>query len=336
MIIDAFTHICSKKYLAELRNHNDPRVRTWAEQIGVLDNNWPQFTDLKKRITDMDKHSVDIQVACIHNRIDPTRFLLSHSEEIRLCSILNDTMAQLTEESQGRVICLGTAPLNSLKDGGIDEMRRAVKDLGIKGFMVLTNIGGVPIDKFIDFWKTAKELEAVVYIHPTDPNQTVCRSYENEFDLIRTLGWPFETSLILLRLVLSGILEKLIGIRILAHHAGGMIPFFMGRITELYSKSMTQTRSDQIEQVRVGDNLHELFKKYFYYDTAVGDNVSAIRCAYEVLGAERLMFGTDYPYGPEGKPIILTTYPSLLKSLNIARDELEYIIYLNAKKFLQI
>ncbi|MEM4306627.1 MAG: hypothetical protein QXD61_11730, partial [Candidatus Caldarchaeum sp.] len=133
MIIDAFTHICSKKYLAELRNHNDPRVRTWAEQIGVLDNNWPQFTDLKKRITDMDKHSVDIQVACIHNRIDPTRFLLSHSEEIRLCSILNDTMAQLTEESQGRVICLGTAPLNSLKDGGIDEMRRAVKDLGIKG-----------------------------------------------------------------------------------------------------------------------------------------------------------------------------------------------------------
>jgi predicted TIM-barrel fold metal-dependent hydrolase len=334
MMVDAYTHVCSKGYLELLLQSGDGRVRKWAENIAGLASRWPQFVDLGKRLDHMDRYGVSWQVAGVHSRLDPNRFLLRPEEEIALCRALNDGMAEIVEKTRGRILCLATPPLNSLENGGVDEMRRAVRELGLKGFMVLTNIGGKPIDRFELFWKTAKELDAVVYIHPTDPYQTSCRIYEDEYDLTRTVGWPFETTLILLRLVLSGMMENLEGMKIVAHHAGGMIPFFIGRISTFYSPSMVRTKPEQISQVRVKDpeRIAEKIINSFYFDTAVGGNKHAVKCAYEVLGSSRMLFATDYPYGPDGMGTDgLSTFPSILREIGIPEDELESIMYRNAE-----
>jgi aminocarboxymuconate-semialdehyde decarboxylase len=331
MFVDTYTHICSEKFLSLLLQSDNERVKKAGEVIAGLASRWPQFVDLGKRLGDMDRYGVLWQVAGVHNRLDPNRFLLKPEEEIGLCRALNDGMAEIVEETGGRILCLATPPLNSLENGGVDEMRRAVRELGLKGFMVLTNIGGKPIDRFELFWKTAKELDAVVYIHPTDPYQTSCRSYEDEYDLTRTVGWPFETTLILLRLVLSGMMDSLEGMKIVAHHAGGMIPFFIGRIAESYSPSMTFTRLDQISQVKTVEKIVDKIKGSFYFDTAVGGNKHAVKCAYEVFGSSRMLFATDYPYGPDGGISRLATYPSILREMGIPLDELESIMYRNAE-----
>ncbi|MEM4168684.1 MAG: amidohydrolase family protein [Thermoproteota archaeon] len=307
-----------------------------AQAIASLAERWKQFVDLGSRLDEMAKHGIDVQVACLHSRVEPTRFLLPPAEEIKLCGLANDTMAELADRSNGRIICLGTAPLNGLNEGGIEEMRRAVEQLGLKGFMVLTNIGGTPIDRFTEFWKTAKALDAVVYLHPTDPYQTSCRNYEDEFDLAHVVGWPFETTLILLRIVLSGMIEWLNGLRILTHHAGGMIPFFLGRIMESYTPTMTVIRKDQVDNVKTRTRLDEAFRKSFFYDTALGGSESALRCAYEVFGSERLLFATDYPYGPDGGSVRLSTYARVVNGLSIPPEEKEAILHSNAEKFLGI
>ena len=332
MFVDAYTHVCSKRFLELLLQSGNGKVKKAGEVIAGLAGRWPHFVDLGKRLDDMDRYGVAWQVAGVHNRLDPNRFLLTPDEEIRLCRALNDGMAEIVEKTQERIVCLATPPLNSLEYGGVDEMRRAVKELGLKGFMVLTNIGGKPIDRFELFWKTAKELNAVVYIHPTDPYQTSCRSYEDEYDLSHVVGWPFETTLILLRLVLSGMMENLDGIKIVAHHAGGMVPFFIGRIAESYSPSMTFTRPDQISQVKGVEKIAEKIINSFYFDTAVGGNKHAVKCAYEVFGSSRMLFATDYPYGPDGGISRLAAYPSILRELGIQADELESIMYRNAEE----
>jgi len=336
MIIDAYTHFCSKEFLRYVMSHHDVRLRAGGEVIGRLSDRWPQFTDLNKRLTYMDRYKIDVQVAAVHNRIEPARFPLSPSDEINVCKILNESMADVSEKSGGRILCLGSVPLNSLENGGVDEMRRAVKELGLKGFMVLTNVHGIPVDKFTRFWEVAKELNAVVYIHPTDPYQTSCRSYEDEFDLSHVVGWPFETTLILLRMVLSGMMDKLRGLSILAHHAGGMIPFFMGRIVESYSEKMTIVKADQIEEVKVRGGLSEKFRESFFYDTAVGGSSEALRCAYQVFGVDRLVYATDFPYGPDGGVERLEKYPQTVKALNLSEDEWEKIMHRNAEKMLKL
>lgn len=168
MLVDAYTHICSEKFLKILLQSCNERVKKAGEVIADLTNRYPQFVDLDKRLNDMDRYGVSWQVAGVHNRLDPNRFLLPAGEEVSLCRALNDGMAEVVEKTRGRIVCLATPPLSSLEQDGVDEMRRAVKELGLKGFMVLTNIGGKPIDRFELFWKTAKQLDAVVYIHPTD------------------------------------------------------------------------------------------------------------------------------------------------------------------------
>ncbi|MCS6785290.1 MAG: amidohydrolase, partial [Candidatus Caldarchaeum sp.] len=318
-----------------LIKRGEPRLVSAADAVGQVAVRWRQFVDLDKRLREMSKYGIDVQVACVHNRVDPSRFLLSTDEEIGLVRVLNDSMAELADKSGGRLVCLGSVALNSLAEGGVDEMRRTVEELGLKGFMVLTNIGGQPIDKFKDFWEMARKLDAVVYIHPTDPYQTSCRGYEGEYDLAHVVGWPFETTLIVLRLVLSGMMEKIKGLRILTHHAGGMIPFFMGRIKESYSPDMTVIRRDQVDKLKTRENLIEMLRTLFFYDTAVGGSREALKCAYEVFGAERLLFATDYPYGPDGGAVRLATYRQMVESLGLSREEEEAILHDNAEKILK-
>ncbi|MDP2916941.1 MAG: amidohydrolase family protein, partial [Dehalococcoidia bacterium] len=117
--------------------------------------------------------------------------------------------------------------------------------------------------------------------------------------------------------------------KIVSHHLGGMIPFFWGRINETYSPA------DQ--QKTIGRTLPEPLFKYFslfYYDTAVGGSVSAVKCAYDVFGASQLVFATDNPHGPGTGEIRLATYPGVIKSLGLSEAENKQIFEGNARKIL--
>lgn len=292
--------------------------------------------DVSARLLELDKYRIDYEITAVSQDVDPNKFPSFDPElRIELCKLLNDEMAHIMKESHGRIYSLGTLPFDSLETLGIEEMRRAVHDLGLKGFMVLSNLSGEPIDKYEKFWAEAERLGVPVYIHPVDPVTSSSRRYEDDYDLMHVFGWPFETTLILSRLIFSGTTQKYPNLKILAHHLGGMIPFFAGRINESYSKTMGLVK--EYQKVGMIDMRPALeFFKFFYYDTAVGGNVAAIKCGCDVFGADRVIFGTDYPFGPEAGRVRLATYPGKILEVGLSTAEREMVFEGNASKLLDV
>jgi len=313
----------------------------------------PQFFDPETRVADLDKYKMAGQVSGNYEGIDPNQFPVDPETQLDLSKTINDDMAKTMQASRGRIFTLANVPFSALSIGGLEEMRRAINDLGLKGFMVISNARGTPIDKFHSFWREAARLSAPVFIHPSDPVSNEGRSYEDEYDLMHVFGWPFESTLIVSRLVFSGITKKNPGLRVVVHHAGAMIPFFAGRINESYRHGLPNLNMAKetkgIYSYRKGkrappDNKEEKtttpiieeFGRQFYYDTAIGGNVAAIRCAYEVFGADRIVFGTDYPFGPNGGRARLERYPSVVKAVGFKTAELEKIFVANISRLLNL
>jgi hypothetical protein len=78
------------------------------------------------------------------------------------------------------------------------------------------------------------------------------------------------------------------------------------------------------------------YLKAFYYDTAVGGSIPAIKCGFEVFGADRIVFGTDYPLGPNGSKVRLATYPNAVKQACPNVEDQEKIFESNMRRILNI
>jgi predicted TIM-barrel fold metal-dependent hydrolase len=321
--------------LKELLTYSSPEIKKEASRIQKLDEEHPQFMRIETRLKDMDKYGIDMQITMLHMPIDTNRFEFKDEEErARLCKLANNDMSEIRTRSKGRIVSLGVPPLY---DSSIckQEMTRAVEDLGLKGFMVPTHARGIPIDKFPHFWEQAERLDVAVYVHPVDPFVTSGRPYENEYDLAHVFGWPFETSIAFSRLIFSGVMKKHPNLRVLSHHLGGMIPFLAGRIDESYDYSASlvnpESRANRLLKGRAIDYFRQ-----FYYDTAVGGNPAAIKCGLEIFGAERIVFSTDYPWGPKGGRQRLERYPAIMQALGLSKKQREMITEENVRKLVKL
>ena len=336
MIIDAYTHYTTLNYLETMKAFPGEQAKNMVSFMTSLSQRHPHFSDVGLRVKDLDKYGIDKQVTMVQPIIEPNLFVNGEAL-LRSCRMVNDSLARVEKESGGRIVSLGVAPL-ALGDGGADrdEMRRAIHDLGLKGFMVMTNVhGGTPIDKYTSFWQEAGRLNTTVYVHPADPFDTRSRPYEDEFDMIHVLGWPYESTLALSRIVFKGILEMNPGLKVVAHHLGGMIPFFAGRISESYDKTASPPKPDQIAKISAQKPIMDSFKE-IYYDTAVGGSKPALRCGYEVFGPKHLVYSTDYPWGPQGGRIRLATYANNIREMEIPESEKEEILGGNIQGVLKI
>lgn len=333
MIIDAYSHMFHGTYIERLSKVGGTWVAKKVDEARVLVRRKPQLVDVHERLAQLDRNSFDFQVVTPPHNLYSYLLPEDPDKQLTLAHLINDSMAKLMEESKGRLIACGTVPLAGFEQDGRKEMERAVKVLGLKAICLPSNHMGKPLDlpEFHPMWQQASEMGVPVYIHPNDPAGHNDRSYEAEYDLMHNFGWPFETELTLSRLVFSGIMERYPSLKVISHHLGGGIPFFWGRITETYSPE--GERRDISEGVP--KPLFEYFS-LFYYDTAVGGNPAAIRCAYEVFGADRLVFATDAPFGPGTGESRLASYPKVIESLNLPEIDEAKIFGGNIRKALNL
>ncbi|MFC2060225.1 amidohydrolase family protein [Chloroflexota bacterium] len=334
MIIDAHTHGFHGGYLEQMEDAGGQWVkeRTAIARKRAIER--PIYLDAGKRVEQLDRNNIDLQVVTPSCSMNPNLLPGDASAQLALTRAMNDNMARLMEDSKGRLLTVGTVTVVNFEQGGRQEMERAIRTLGLKAITLPSNIIGKPIDlpEFEPFWAQANDMGVPVYIHPRNPAGRTDRSYEAEYDLTHNFGWPFETALILSRLVFSGIMERYPTLKIVNHHlGGGMIPFFWGRINETYNP-------DDLEET-IGHALPKPLFDYFsrfYYDTAVGGSASAIRCAYDVFGADQLIFATDAPNGPGKGEIRLATYPNVVRSVGLSEEENKKILEGNIRKVLNL
>jgi len=333
MIIDGYAHMFHESSLEAFKKIGGNWVQEKIAGLSAQVRQKPALVNVEDRLGFLDRHHVDMQIVTPPHFIYTTSMPEDIEGKLKVAQIINDGMAKLMEESKGKLIGVGTVPLENYDKHGKQELERAVKSCGLKGVAIASHWYGKSLDtnEFVDFWAHAAEMDLPIYIHPTDPFVTDGRTYEAEFDLMHNFGWPFETILILSRLVFSGVLERYPTLKIVSHHLGGGIPFFWGRIEETY---VAEKQEDRIGR-KMPKPLYDLFS-LIYYDTAVGGNASAIQCAYDVFGADQLVFATDAPFGPGTGEERLASYPKVIESLGLSESENNKIFAGNVKKIFNL
>ncbi len=306
--IDSHTHLFPGNYLKELERMNISLGQTIDDR----------FTTLEKRLSDMDEAGIHRQVISLAM---PGVDMATPEKAVKLSRVVNDELASISAED-GRFIGIASLPMLSPLDAA-EELERAVKDLGLRGAGIFTNVKGKPIDlkEFWPVYERAAKLGVPLFIHPISP---VNAEIYQDYHLLAVLGFPFETTYAATRLALSGLLEEYPGIIFVLSHMGGALPYLVGRIDD-------GNRIYHAYQTEISKPPSEYLKK-MYLDAASFFE-PALNCALGFWGAEKIMVGSDYPYGWVGD---LRRCTDSIENLNLNEGDTEKILHKNAERILKL
>jgi aminocarboxymuconate-semialdehyde decarboxylase len=240
----------------------------------------PQRSDVDRRLADMDAIGIDVQV------LSPTpAFLATYHDDgwaAEIAAVMNAGIAAMAAESE-RFWAIGQLPLQSA-ERSLREIDH-VMELGLPGVMVVSNAESATLDdaSLEPVWARLDELALTVFVHPTNPKP---QPRLEEFHLTNLLGNPFDTSIALGRLILSGVLVRYPRIRFYFAHGGGFIPYQFGRIDHAY-----RVRADTSSKI---DVLPSSLLAGVWFDTITHAEAS-LRYLIETMGDTNVVVGTDYP-----------------------------------------
>jgi aminocarboxymuconate-semialdehyde decarboxylase len=234
------------------------------------------------------------------------------------------------------VAAIACLPMNDV-DGALAEADRAINELRFRGVEIFTDIGGKPVDspEFMPLYERMASLNLPIFLHPRRPNTTA--DYEGEiaskFLVFTNFGWPYETSKAMARLAFGGVFDRYPDLKVVTHHAGGMVPFFSKRVQ----------LSWDFNQMRMGYKPDSPLKKapldyyrMFYCDTAIQGNTPALMCAHDFFGEDHMIFGTDTPYDNQlGERVYRETIDAV-EEMPVSDDVKKKIFKGNIRKLLRL
>ena len=257
----------------------------------------PGHRDIEYRQRVLDQHGIATQVLTFTT---PGVHVEAPALAIEWARMVNEAFARVVHERKGRFSALATLPLNDPAASAV-ELERAMKELGLPGAMVFSNVNHVALadDRFAALWKKADELGAVIYIHPTDPAGVEAML---DYWLMPLVGFLMDTTLAAAKLVFSGVVDRHPRIRWVLTHMGGAIPYLAERLDRGY-RAFSDCRT------QISKPPSEYLQK-FYYDT-VNFNTAALRLALEFAGEDRILAGSDYPHQIGSIPLMLESIEKL-------------------------
>jgi aminocarboxymuconate-semialdehyde decarboxylase len=324
-VIDFHNHFYPPEYLDALRSPafgsrvkvtHDPEGNPCLHYPGDYNILVPGHRDIDVRQRELDEHGVSLQVLTFTT---PGVHVEAPETAVRLARMVNDAFAKIVCERSTRFAALATLPLNDPAEA-TRELGRAIKELGMRGAMVFSNVNHVPLAdaRYEPLWQRANELEAVMYIHPTDPAGVEAML---EYWLMPLVGFPFDTTLAAARLVFSGVVDRYPRIRWVLTHMGGAIPYIAERLDRgwrAFADCRRHIKSPPSEYLRT-----------FHYDT-VNFNPAALGLALDFAGPDRLLAGSDYPHQIGSMRLMV----EVLERAGVSEDVRERILGRNAKALL--
>ena len=327
-IVDIYCHIFPDKFFQEM-NRIAPRLGNIAARLrGVK-----KLFDLDERFREMDQFGDYREIISLPN--PPIEDFAQGDIGLSLARIGNDAMAELCARHPARFPAFVAALSLTDVEGSVREVRRAVTELGAGGVQIFTNIAGRPLDDpaFEPIFAAMAELDLPIWLHPARtaamPDYTA--EQKSRYEMWWCFGWPYETSVAMVRMVFAGLLDRYPSLKIITHHLGGMIPFYDGRIgpglAVLGSRTLDEDYSKVLSSLKRPhlDYLHD-----FYGDTALfGGGVQAVRCGLEFFGVDHVVFATDTPLGPIAPTI------ARINELEIPQGDRRKIFAGNAERLLR-
>ena len=329
MRIDVFCHLLPPRYLEQRNTRAGSRFGTqYAKYFSAN----PGLTDLDIRFRILDKFPDVRQLLTIAG--PNVESITEPRDTVELARIANDEMAELVARHPDRFISAAAClPMNDV-DAALREADRAIRDLGFCGVEIFTDINGKPVDapEFFPLYEKMQQYDLPILLHPRRTNATPDYAGEaaSKFLIYTNFGWPYETSMAMARLAFGGVLERYPALKIITHHAGGMVPFFHKRIELSWDFNVRRMGYQQDGQTLTRPPLD--YYRSFYCDTAIQGNTAALMCAYEFFGADHMVFATDSPYDDElGERVYRETIPAV-EAMPISADDKQKIFEGNARR----
>jgi aminocarboxymuconate-semialdehyde decarboxylase len=328
-IVDIYCHIFPDPFFQEM-NRIAPRLGN----IGARLRGVKKLFDLDERFREMDTFGDYREIISLPN--PPIEDLASGAVGLELARIGNDAMADLCARHPDRFPTFVAAVSLTDVAGSVEEARRAVSELGAGGIQVFTNIAGRPLDDpaFEPIFAAMAELDRPVWLHParTAAMPDYPAESKSRYEMWWCFGWPYDTSVAMLRMVFCGLFDRYPRLAVITHHLGGMIPYYDGRIGAGLAVLGSRTSDEDYSKVLPSlarphlDYLHD-----FYGDTALfGGGVHAVRCGLEFFGSDHVVFATDTPLGPIAPTI------DAIRKLDISAAERRKIFCTNAERLLKM
>jgi aminocarboxymuconate-semialdehyde decarboxylase len=236
--------------------------------------------DLENHFRNMDLAGVDMQVLSLSSQLP---YFANESEAVELARLGNDIYARVVREYPKKLAAFACTPLPHIA-ASIAEIRRALDELGMAGVTAGTMVLGKSIadPAFDEFFAELDRRKAVLFIHPS--GGSVGSQLLEATNLTWPIGAPLEDTTCLLQFMQANIPSRFPDMKVIIPHLGGFAPFLTARLDQLKNRFLPAS-----------SDLPSVQAKYFWYDT-VNAYPSALRCAQEAVGAEKLLLGTDYPF----------------------------------------
>jgi len=317
VVIDVFCHHISKsvgnilekgKYYGESKEFPYP----------------PQNGDPEVRLALMDKYGINIQAL---SQTTPVLLGLSPQDAAKVCRLSNDDNYALCKAHPDRFVNICIISLLDMK-GAMRELDRSINELDCRGVTISSSQNGKGLDspEYFPFYERVVEHALPILIHGTHWECSPLMDMDNAWRFLHVFGWDYDSTQAVWRLIFGGVIDRFPSLKIVTHHLGNYIPFFVRRIEQNFNNFLR-------------DKLPRHISEYWgniYGDTAVDGTAGAFPCGYAFFGSDRMMYGSDYPFGAEAGEDFIRENLAGVRAMAIPEDEKKKILRENAKKMLKI
>lgn len=301
-IIDSHTHMFGKKYLELLSQSGSSEYQVIYENgndnlyATILRNNvrfagiTQQMVDYETRIQEMNRDGVDIAIISLPC---PQCTWGSREINLRAAQASNDSMMEAQKQFPDRIRYVAVLPWQCSQDA-VGEIERSMKN-GALGVTVTASVEGIPLTapEFHPIWDAIDMLGLPVIIHPDMP-EGAQELYLYEHSLGPMIGFMFDTTLAIARMVMDGFFDRYKKLKIVTLHGGGTIPFLTGRMDRIWENNR--------KRLKIDTKPSGYFSRIYADSTVFKYN--ALEMTAETFGKDNVVFGTDYPFMPDGMKLI--------------------------------
>ncbi len=332
--IDVFNHILPRKFFDRM-NEINPTLKDIGKRVRSI----PVLTDVDLRLRQLEEFGDDYRQV-LSLAAPPPELVGTAEDSVELCQIANDEMAKIAESHDRFLGFIASVPMNN--EGAIaTEIDRAITELGAVGVQVFTNVNGAPLDKpeYASLFERMAHHDLPIWVHParTAAHPDYVGEERSWYEIWWTFGWPYETSVMMARLIYSGYFDRYPDLKVITHHMGGNTPFHAGRVGP--GNDQLGARTSDYDLVGIKNNLKNRpldYFKLFYGDTCTFGSVGAMMCGLEFYGDDHIVFASDSPFDPEKGPGYIRETIKILDNLDIPDESRQKIYQDNAVRLLKL
>lgn len=322
--------------IIDFEHHYTP-IETWTKRGGKKGQLVRMFSPEGKEIRplyDAD-HDIELHLKYMDMAGIDMAVLTKNLDNLEEAKLFNESCAKVVRQYPKRLVGFAsTLPMRG--QAALDELDRAVLDLGMKGVTIRAQEDATPLDSrdFWPFYKKVSKLSVPIFVHVSlaAPGFDACNA---PYDLNRTIVREFDVALAACRICLGGVLEEFPDLKFIMAHFGGGISSIKERLDRYIGYWGAKFWNDK---PLISEPYLERFNEHFgklYFNMAGREiGVQSVKCALTNISPTRLLFGTDYPPNFVDDPEGMKAYIQVIRNLDLDKQAIDGILGGNGMKLL--